>query len=428
MTNDIHLALGGNQGDMRGSLRRALMGLGQGGVRVRSVSPLYSTPALLPPGAPAAWDIPYTNLVVAAETDLMPHDVLALAKSVEAAAGRRPDHPRWGPRPMDVDLILWGDQIIDQPTLRIPHAEMTRRAFVLDPLSHLHPLGRIPGEGDLSILRLARRQKNRQPALMGILNITPDSFSDAGQKNNVATAFETASLWQDHGVAWIDVGAESTRPDATPLTVAEEWARLQPVLEALTALRADPLRSRISIDTYHAETAAKALAWGADAINDVSGLKDPAMRDLARQSDAIFMTMHSLSVPARREIVLPEDTDSVALLQNWFLEQIDAWQADGLDPARLILDPGIGFSKTGPQSFAILKAMSAFQDIDARILIGHSRKSFLSRLTDRPFADRDIETLGVSLGLLQTGVPDLLRVHDPILHQRAFQACLSTVS
>ncbi len=245
--------------------------------------------------------------------------------------------------------------------------------------------------------------------LVGILNLTPDSFSGDGKTADQALAAIAAMAKE--GIAVIDIGAESTRPGAVPLAPEAEWARLEPVLkEAL------PRRDfRISVDTRHAETARKALAMGAHWINDVSGFQDSAMIEAVSASECRVVMMHSLTVPADSRIVLPEDQDVVETLIGWAEARLHALEKAGIARSRVIFDPGLGFGKTPAQSLHILKNLQAFKALELPILIGHSRKSFLKGFADESLEARNALTLAVSALLMEQNV-DYLRVHDTRAH------------
>ena len=211
-----------------------------------------------------------------------------------------------------------------------------------------------------------------RPALVGIVNITPDSFSGDGALGDAAYA-RAESLVQA-GATILDLGAESTRPGATPVSAAVEWARLQPLLQQLQAA---PWRKNIkmSVDTRHAETAAHALALGADMINDVSGLSDLAMQDVIRQHGCDCIVMHALTVPANPSVTLPKHADAVSEILRWKQETLARASKAGVDPATLIFDPGIGFGKRAEQSLALMLNAATLVNSGGRWLFGHSRKS-----------------------------------------------------
>lgn len=256
----------------------------------------------------------------------------------------------------------------------------------------------------------------KRPALVGIVNVTPDSFSGDGVSAHDAVAH--AKQLVIDGADIIDIGAESTRPKATLLTAEEEWARLAPVLAEITV--ADwRARVRISIDTRHAQTAARALDLGVEMINDVSGLAYNAMAELLSEHDGDVIVMHALSIPADVSKTLPHDCDVVAELLAWKHTITNHAAARGIAAQRLIYDVGIGFGKTAVQSLALVLAAEKFQQNGGRWLFGHSRKSFMKLFTHEDAAGRDDITLAFSAQLAAANV-DYLRVHNVSRHAELF--------
>ncbi len=415
----VFLGLGSNLGDRRALLREALAALCAEGLNLKRLSPIVESPALLPDDADADWNRPYLNLVAEFTTSHSPHDVLAIAQAIEARLGRRRE-ARWAPRPMDIDILLWDGDRIEERDLIVPHPQLTRRSFVLTPLVALDPLRVVPGMGTRTVLEWSASLPDHLPLWMAIVNITPDSFSDGGLLKDHERLLAHVDEAVAAGAHLLDLGAESTRPGATPLTAAQEWTRLAPALELLTdRYRSDPLRPRISIDTYHPEVAGRALALGADMINDVSGLTDPRMLGLACDSSADWVAMHHVSIPADRGRTLPLDTDPCDEIERWLTRQREQWQHAGLDLRRVILDPGIGFGKTPLQSLHLLRNASRLRGHGLRVLIGHSRKSFMNSFSGVDNRQRDLVTLGASLRLCEART-DILRVHNVPLHTSAF--------
>lgn len=249
--------------------------------------------------------------------------------------------------------------------------------------------------------------------LVGILNVTPDSFSDGGRFFSPESARRAIEDFIRQGADIIDIGAESTRPNATPLTAEEEWQRLEPVLRGLYLHNIT-----FSLDTRHAETARKALVYGVGWINDVSGFSDPAMVEAVRQSSCKLVVMHSLSVPADSSLVLPESVDAVQEVMAFGRARIAALVAAGIAKERIIFDPGIGFGKTAKQSHALVAGIGRFNALGVPLLVGHSRKSFLG---DK--SQRDEATLTLSRQLMRQGVA-YLRVHDIAAHRQLQQEIL----
>ncbi len=249
--------------------------------------------------------------------------------------------------------------------------------------------------------------------LVAIINITPDSFSDGGECFSPDSAIAAIKHVISSSADVIDIGAESTRPGATPIAHAEEWQRLKPVLEFLSTYPMGGIK--ISVDTRHAETAKKALALDVHWINDVSGINDAAMIEAVKHSDCKLVFMHSLSVPADKNIVLPENIDPVQSIIAWANKRIASLEATGIARNRLIFDPGIGFGKTPKQSQEILNRVDEFRVLDMPIFIGHSRKSFLMHA--QTLAEKDAATLAISRELVAKGV-DYIRVHNIALHRQ----------
>jgi 2-amino-4-hydroxy-6-hydroxymethyldihydropteridine diphosphokinase/dihydropteroate synthase len=417
---DVYLGLGSNLGDRRANLARALELLPAHGVLVARASPVVESPAMLPDDAPADWNQPFLNLVAQCRTAASPDDVLAGLKQIEQALGRV-DRGRWAPRPIDLDILLWGRDTFATEHLRVPHRGITERAFVLTPLAALAPRLTIPGQGARTVLELARAAGHHLPLWMGIVNLTPDSFSDGGQLPDDASVDAHVASLLAAGAEYVDLGAESTRPGAAPLAAGEEWARLEPALVRLLERHGHrALRPRFSIDTYHPETARRALALGVDVINDVGGLTDPAMVELAAAGTADWVAMHNLGLPADKTRVLPVDQDPTAAVERWLDARLREWQRAGLDLDRIVFDPGVGFGKNALQSLKILRNVRSFHRYGLRLLVGHSRKSFMHHVASAERGDRDLFTVGASLRLCEQGV-DILRVHDVAAHAAAYR-------
>ncbi|WP_417384998.1 dihydropteroate synthase [Gimesia sp.] len=258
---------------------------------------------------------------------------------------------------------------------------------------------------------------------MGILNVTPDSFSDGGEATEVESAVQKGLQLVEDGADILDIGGESTRPGADPVPLEEELRRVVPVIEALSARTTAP----ISIDTTKAEVARQALQAGAVIINDISGLTfDPAMIPLAAESKAGVICMHIQGTPQTMQDN-PEYEDVVSDLKSWFQLRIQALLDAGVEPERIVLDPGVGFGKTADHNLQILSQISAFHSLGFPVLIGHSRKRFLSKLLGRSLEERLAGTIGVSVALAQQGV-EILRLHDIAANRDAIAAWQAVTS
>ncbi len=408
----IFIALGSNVGDRNAMLLRAQAALKDHGILVKQSSHAMEFSALLPANAPTEWNQPFLNQLVEVNTELDPHTLLTVLQTIEQALGRQ-DRGYWAPREIDLDIVAYHDQCIKTDRLTIPHPRLHERDFVLRPLAAIAPDWQHPQLKLSAIEMLARLHK---PLFMGILNVTPDSFSGDGIMHTAAIV-RARALWEE-GADIVDIGAESTRPGATPIAEAEEWQRLAPVLEAFTMAEL----ARVSVDTRHASTAFHALAMGVGMINDVSGLADLTMRDVLAQHTCKVVVMHALSVPATANIILPEDTDTLAIILKWK----ENMRSLGIAPERLIFDPGIGFGKSAQHSWMLIEQAQSLVESGGTWLFGHSRKSFMKIFTDAPAAERDRMTLKFSIDLAAAGV-QYLRVHNIALHREWWNRPLPTI-
>ena len=403
----VFLGVGSNLEPRKNHITETLIELSLIGP-LKKISPVYETPALLPQKAPALWNKPFLNLAVQMEFSGDPRTLLNHLKDIEKKLGRK-DRQKWAPRSIDLDILLFGDKSFSSPELTIPHPEMENRAFVLDPLKDILP----------SFIQKARQHKNHAPLWMAVVNLTPDSFSDGGRFAEEKVFSQAMEQFEKMGVAIIDLGAESTRPGATGISSDEELARLKPFLEKLHRLYGkQTLKPLISIDTRHVKTAKAALKLGAHILNDVGGLRDPEMLSILKDTQASYILTHSLDVPVNPKNVLKEDP--LKALCEWLEEKLKILEKNHISHDRIFFDPGIGFGKNPLQSLKILKNLKVFHPYPIRLLIGHSRKSFMKDFAPEEAKLRDPETLGISMGLIQQGV-DVLRVHNPEIHIRAFR-------
>lgn len=243
--------------------------------------------------------------------------------------------------------------------------------------------------------------------IMGILNVTPDSFSDGGHWTDEAALEARIEQLLAEGADIIDVGGESTRPFAEPVNVEEELVRVLPAIRKIRLRSAIP----ISIDTTKATVAKAAIASGATMINDISALRhDPAMVGVVRSFDGPVVIMHMQGAPGTMQVA-PHYDDVAAEINAFLAERIHWLEAEGVARDRIIVDPGIGFGKTLEHNLAILRNIPAFKQHGCPVLIGHSRKSFLGQLLEVPVEERDWPTALVSAFVAGRGA-DLLRVHQ----------------
>lgn len=250
-----------------------------------------------------------------------------------------------------------------------------------------------------------------RPLVMGVLNVTPDSFSDGGLFDRPDKALEHARRMAAEGADLIDVGAESTRPGADPVDLEDELARLLPVIEGIAAL---DLGVPLSVDTAKPEAADRALAAGAGLINDVSGA-DAAMLEVAARHGAPVIAMHMRGEPRTMQRQ-PRYDDVVAEIRDYLAERVAAGRDLGVD---VLVDPGIGFGKTLEHNLDLLANLRELRQIGAPLVLGTSRKSFLDRLLGGvPVGERLTGTLAVNAWAAALGTADVLRVHDVEPHRQ----------
>ena len=245
------------------------------------------------------------------------------------------------------------------------------------------------------------------PKLMGIVNVTPDSFSDGGQFVSISAATEHALKLVDEGANILDIGGESTRPGAESVPLEEELRRVVPVVIEL----ARQTRVPISIDTSKAEVARQCLDAGAIIVNDISGLTmDANMPGVCRDFSCGVIVMHMQGTPQTMQLD-PRYDDVVAEVCQFFSRRLDELEAVGIARERIVLDPGIGFGKSAEHNLELLSQIAKFHSLGRPVLVGHSRKRFLKKILGREVEERNAGTLGVSLALAAQGT-DILRVHD----------------
>lgn len=250
----------------------------------------------------------------------------------------------------------------------------------------------------------------KRSLIMGIVNVTPDSFSDGGRFDTRDAAIAQARKLATEGADIIDVGAESTRPGHTPVPEEEELARLEPLLGEIV----DSVNVAVSIDTMKAHVARRAVALGASVVNDVWGLqRDPEMADAVAETGAAVVVMHN------REAVDP-GLDIVADMWRFFERSLALADKAGIPRRHIILDPGIGFGKTRQQNFAALAGLPTLKELGLPILVGVSRKSLLADLAGSTVDARLIGTLAANLAAAAKGA-SIFRVHDVAEHMAAFK-------
>jgi len=246
-----------------------------------------------------------------------------------------------------------------------------------------------------------------RPLVMGIVNVTPDSFSDGGQFFSVNTAIAHGLKLVQEGADLLDIGGESTRPGSQPVSLEEELQRVLPVVRAL----AEQSAVILSVDTSKADVARQALAAGAHIVNDVTALQGDGMADIVRDSGAGAILMHMQGTPATMQL-RPHYGDVVAEVYGFLEVRLRNLQQAGIVFEQLATDPGIGFGKTGAHNVALLANLARFQNLNRPLCLGVSRKGFIGRISGQPVEQRLAGSLAVVCHAAVHNAVQIVRVHD----------------
>ncbi|WRX16407.1 Pterin-binding domain - like 1 [Theobroma cacao] len=456
---EVVIALGSNVGDRLHNFNEALQLMRKSGIKITRHACLYET-------APAyVTDQPrFLNSAVRAVTKLGPHELLGVLKKIEKDMGRT-GGIRYGPRPIDLDILFYGKYRIGSDILTVPHERIWERPFVMAPLMDLlgsvidndtiacwhsfstdsdgllgswEKLGGeslIGKEGMKRVLPIGNRlwDWSERTSVMGILNLTPDSFSDGGKFLSVETAVSHVHLMISEGADIVDIGAQSTRPMASRISAEEELDRLIPILEAVLGM-SEMEGKLISVDTFYSDVALEAVKKGAHIINDVSaGQLDPNMHRIVASLGVPYIAMHMRGDPTTMQSSDNLQYDDVCLqVASELFSRVNDAELSGIPAWRIILDPGIGFSKKTEHNLDILAGLPGIRAEIAKrslavshapVLIGPSRKRFLGEICNRPAAvERDPATIAsVTAGIL--GGANIVRVHNVKDNVDAVKVC-----
>jgi dihydropteroate synthase len=261
--------------------------------------------------------------------------------------------------------------------------------------------------------------------IVGILNITPDSFSDGGKFNSCSAALSHLDEMLKNGADVIDIGAESTRPGAVPITDEEEMKRLEEILpQIIFAVKKFNEKTnknvQTSIDSYHFKTIEKSYKLGIDIINDVSGLANEEIISFIAKNKITTILMHNLAIHANKDLIINPHINLIEEILNWAKNKIIYLEKKGVEKSQLIFDPGVGFAKNAEQSIRILKNIDAFRQLGLPLYVGHSKKSFLDKVNCSDFngnnqdLSREEKTLVISKYLISKNI-EFIRVHDVML-------------
>lgn len=443
------------------------------GINIRRYACLYETEPAYVTDQPL-----FLNSAIRGTTALGPHELLKVLKQIERDLGRT-DGVRYGPRPIDLDILFYGKFKLKSESLTIPHERIWERPFVVAPLVDLlassvdndieHSWHSLSGNnfgifnlweklgGETLIGRKELRRVlpigdrlwswSKRTHVMGVLNLTPDSFSDGGKFQNVESAVSQVRKLISEGADIIDVGAQSTRPSAQRISADEELERLVPVLDAI--LQIPEIEGKfLSIDTFYSNVAYEAVKKGVHIVNDVSGGQlDPNMLATVGNLGVPYIAMHMRGDPSTMQTNQNVQYDDVCKqVASELYTRLHHAELSGIPAWRIIVDPGIGFSKKSEQNLKLLTGLEAIRRYlgesslaysRAPILIGPSRKGFLGEICNRKNpAERDPATIAaVTTGILNGA--NIIRVHnvrdcldaakvcDAVLKQRENSICSS---
>lgn len=413
----VYLSLGTNMGEKERNLSTALDEINKlEGTKITKKSSILRT---APYGFLAQDD--FLNMCIEVETLLSPQELLKEILNIELEMGRVREF-KWGPRLIDIDILFYDDDIINEPNLIIPHPYIYDRSFVLEPLNdiapnYIHPVDkkRIFQMLDEVNLKYPKENKfidvldcngkklefGKRTLIMGILNVTPDSFSDGGEHNDIKSAINHGKLMIEEGADIIDVGGESTRPGHVKISSEEEIKRVVPIIRELKKLNVI-----ISIDTYKYDVAREAILAGADIVNDIWGLQydNGEMAQLIAEYNLPLIAMHNQNGTNYSE-------DIMKSIRKFLKKTYEIADLYGIDKNKIILDPGIGFGKTMEQNIEVIRRIGEICDM-GRILLGTSRKGFIGKILNEPIASkRAIGTVATTVYGVKEGV-DIVRVHD----------------
>ncbi|KAL2912186.1 trifunctional dihydropteroate synthetase [Polyrhizophydium stewartii] len=427
----VFLAVGSNLGNRVANIEQAIARLTAAGVTIADTSFLYETSPMYVTDQPL-----FLNACLKVRTALAPHDLLALLKTIEADLGRELNNGvRYGPRPIDLDILFYNHLELNTETLVIPHPRIAEREFVLRPLCDIAPDMEHVGQFRTCRQQLAllKHRESLDPIwkvmpvrsgvwrvtdrtfIMGILNATPDSFSDGGSFSTADAAVARAAEMIAEGVDIIDVGGQSTRPHAVEVSEREETDRVVPVIQAIRKRFPD---IPISIDTYRAAVAQAAVDAGADLINDISGgTRDPAMLAVMARTRKPVCLMHMRGDSHTMMELTDYGGDVIRGIRSSMASLVTHALAAGIFRWNVLVDPGIGFAKTLEQNYEILRKLPEIVKRGSVLdgfptLVGPSRKGFIGKTIHEDDPKKRGWGTAAACSASVAGGATVVRVHD----------------
>ncbi|KAI9298581.1 Dihydropteroate synthase [Neoconidiobolus thromboides FSU 785] len=424
------IAFGSNLGDRYKNIVDGIKSLKEAGCELLDTSFLYETAPMYVLDQPK-----FLNGACKVRTTLSPLDLLKTLKKIEQELGRTPTI-RNGPRLVDLDILYYDNVEMDTEVLTLPHPRIAEREFVLQPLNDISPDWEHPklhntvkqllfrltyDQGHSEVVKVLPLKNQEywywgsKTYIMGILNITHDSFSDGGDYLDLSSAVIQAKKLINDGADILDIGGASTRPDADPISVEEEIARVVPVI---SKLREEGLKCLISVDTFHSKVAEEAIKAGADLINDVSGGgRDPKMFEVMAHCNVPVCLMHmrgdSKTMNSLTQYGSGEEGQVMRYVQLELSKFIGRAISSGVYRWNIIVDPGIGFAKNTEQNLELIRSLPQIGKCGSfPCLFGASRKRFIGSITGRENPkERDWGTAATCTAAIAGGA-DILRIHE----------------
>lgn len=390
----VTLSIGSNLGYRFCNIRKALKCI-EDFIEIGRQSVVFETKAIVPTEkqGDCNWSMPYLNMVLIGNTALSPHELLDRLQQIEIELGRDPNHERWSPRPIDIDILYYDDIILSGDRLTIPHKEIQNRPFLRSLLNNIG----FAFNDDCVNEYTPENSFVLNPKFVGVVNVTPDSFSDGGLYTSAEAAIQRIDEVFASGGYIAELGAQSTRPGYTEISPEQEIKRLSSILDRLESMKG------IGVDSYFDEVVTYALHRGVQWIDDVMGnISKETIKCIAEHNATLVTMLHGMDVESLRN-------------------RIDYLRNCGMSTDNVIVDPGIGFGKTKMQNIEMLRNIDILHDFGVSVMVGHSRKSFITAFSNTPSHERDIESIAISSYLHDRKI-EYLRVHDVRSHNKFFVA------
>jgi 2-amino-4-hydroxy-6-hydroxymethyldihydropteridine diphosphokinase / dihydropteroate synthase len=383
--------------------------------KLNKISSIYESDAQVLPNSPSDYNQKYLNAAVLIEAENFdPYLFLAELKKIEKKMGRQ-ILDKWAPREIDLDILYVDGFKLESNELNIPHKSLSERPFALLPALDVFPDLQVEkpiwcdGWVQVKPFNTVKSKNYFWPEFVGILNVTPDSFSDGGKFLAEDNFKQQASNLVASGAGILDLGAESTRPNAVGIDFKTEFQRLHQALNWLNELK---LEIKISIDTRNPDVLTKVLQnHDIDFLNDVTGFENSQMLNILKVTKMSAVVMHSITIPPYQTQTLKMDENPNSQLICWWGKKIEIFEQNNIDLSRLIFDPGIGFGKTPQQNSYILNHLDEVEDIQQDIYLGFSRKSYLNQYANQPAHQKDLAT-ALQLSKINLLYCQYLRTHD----------------